>query len=69
MVELISSHSGKHTQVKRSSSRQKMLLPVNPREIVRQMDELATRFVETHDIAIAEELYKLARELEKMEKE
>jgi len=30
------------------------------------MDELASKFLENHDEAIAEELYKLARELEKM---
>ena len=37
-------------------------------EIQRRMDELARQFVETHDTKIVEELYKLARELEKMDK-
>jgi hypothetical protein len=32
------------------------------------MDELARQYVETHDKEIIEELYELARELEKMEK-
>jgi hypothetical protein len=32
------------------------------------MDELARKYVETHDKEIIEELYELARELEKMEK-
>ena len=33
------------------------------------MDELALKYVETHDKEIIEELYQLSRELEKMEKE
>ena len=37
-------------------------------EIERRMDELARQYVETHDKKIIEELYELARELEKMEK-
>ena len=37
-------------------------------EIERRMDELARQYVETHDKEIIEELYELARELEKMEK-
>ena len=37
-------------------------------EIERRMDELACKYVETHDKEIIEELYELARELEKMEK-
>ena len=37
-------------------------------EIERRMDELARKYVETHDKEIIEELYELARELEKMEK-
>jgi hypothetical protein len=32
------------------------------------MDELARQYLETHDKEIIEELYELARELEKMEK-
>ena len=32
------------------------------------MDELARKYVETHDKEIIEELYKLSLELEKMEK-
>jgi hypothetical protein len=32
------------------------------------MDELARKYVETHDRTIIEELYELARELEKLEK-
>jgi FKBP-type peptidyl-prolyl cis-trans isomerase (trigger factor) len=38
-------------------------------EIEQKMDELARKYVETHDKEIIEELYKLARELEKTEKE
>jgi hypothetical protein len=37
-------------------------------EIEKQMDELARKYVETHDRKIVDELYELARELEKMEK-
>ena len=37
-------------------------------EIERRMDESARKYVETHDKEIIEELYELARELEKMEK-
>ena len=33
------------------------------------MDELARKYVETHDREIVEELYRLARELAKLEKE
>jgi FKBP-type peptidyl-prolyl cis-trans isomerase (trigger factor) len=35
-------------------------------EIETRMDELARRYVETHDNEILEEFYRLARELEKM---
>ena len=35
-------------------------------ETERRMDELARKYVETHDNEIIEELYRLARELEKM---
>jgi hypothetical protein len=34
----------------------------------RRMNELARKYVETHDQKIVEEIYKLARELAKMEK-
>jgi hypothetical protein len=37
-------------------------------EILEKMDELARKYVETHDPDIPYELYKLARELEKLEK-
>ena len=37
-------------------------------EIEKRMEELARKYVETHDKEIIEELYRLARELEKMEK-
>ena len=33
------------------------------------MDELARKYVETHDPQIPEAIYRLGRELEKMEKE
>ncbi len=36
-------------------------------EIERKMDELARKYVETHDKEIIEELYRLGRELEKLE--
>jgi FKBP-type peptidyl-prolyl cis-trans isomerase (trigger factor) len=38
-------------------------------EIERRMDELARKYVETHDKEIIEELYQLARQLEKMPKD
>jgi hypothetical protein len=38
-------------------------------EIERRMDELARKYVETRDKKIIEELYALARELAKMEKD
>jgi hypothetical protein len=38
-------------------------------EIKRRMDELAHKYVETRDKKIAEHLYELAQQLEKMEKE
>jgi hypothetical protein len=37
--------------------------------IEKQVDKLARKYVETHDPEIVEELYRLARQLEKMEKE
>jgi hypothetical protein len=45
------------------------MLPLTRAEIETLMDELAAKYLVTHDNAIAEELYKLARELEKMEEE
>ncbi len=40
----------------------------DPREEIEQkMDELARKYVETHDKEIIEELYRLGRELEKLE--
>ena len=38
-------------------------------EIEQKMDELARKYVETHDKKIVEELYELARVLGEMEKE
>jgi hypothetical protein len=37
-------------------------------ELKRRLDELAREYVETHNPNIVEELYRLARELENMEK-
>ena len=37
-------------------------------EIEQKMDELARKYVETHEPEIREEIYRLVRELEKMEK-
>jgi hypothetical protein len=37
-------------------------------QIEQKMDELAREYVETHDKKIPQELYRLARELEKVEK-
>jgi hypothetical protein len=37
-------------------------------ETKRRLDELAREYVATHDPQIVEELYRLARELEKMNK-
>jgi FKBP-type peptidyl-prolyl cis-trans isomerase (trigger factor) len=36
-------------------------------EIEQEMDELARKYVETHDKEIIEELYKLARQLEELD--
>ena len=44
------------------------LMAVTREEIEQKMDELARKYVETHDNKIIEELYKLACELEKLEK-
>jgi len=37
-------------------------------EIDQKMDELARKYVETHDRKLIQELYELSRELEKLEK-
>jgi FKBP-type peptidyl-prolyl cis-trans isomerase (trigger factor) len=37
-------------------------------EIKRRLDQLAREYVETHNPQIGEELYKLAKQLEEMEK-
>jgi hypothetical protein len=42
---------------------------MTPEEIEQKMDELACKYVEAHDPDIPHELYKLARELGKIEKE
>jgi hypothetical protein len=44
-------------------------MPFSREEIKKRMVELARKYVETHDPEIIKELYKLARELEKLEKE
>ena len=44
------------------------LMPLSRKEITKRMVELARKYVETHDPEIIKELYKLGRELEKMEK-
>jgi hypothetical protein len=41
---------------------------MNRAEIEEQMDEFARKYIETHDPEIPAEIYKLARELEKLEK-
>jgi histone H3/H4 len=38
-------------------------------EIEKRMDELARKYVETHDHKIIEELYRLSLEFEKLEKQ
>ena len=43
-------------------------MPLSREEIKKRMVELARKYVETHDPEIINALYKLARELEKMEK-
>jgi hypothetical protein len=42
---------------------------VTREEIEQKMDELAREFAKTHDREIAEEIFELGRELEKMEKQ
>jgi hypothetical protein len=41
--------------------------PVTREEIEQRMDELAREFADTHDPEIPEEIYRLGRELEKMQ--
>ena len=43
-------------------------MPLSRLEIKKRMVELARKYVETHDPKIIKELYKLGRELEKVEK-
>jgi FKBP-type peptidyl-prolyl cis-trans isomerase (trigger factor) len=43
-------------------------MPLSREEIKKRMVELARKYVETHDPEIIKELYRLARELEKMGK-
>jgi hypothetical protein len=43
-------------------------LPITREEIEKRMDELGRKLAETHDKEIIDELYKLARELENIEK-
>ena len=42
--------------------------PMTRQEIQQKMDELARKYVETRDNEMPQELYQLARELEKLEK-
>jgi hypothetical protein len=42
--------------------------PMTREEIEKRMDELARKYVETRDKEIPQELYRLSRELEKIEK-
>ena len=42
-------------------------MPLSREEIKKRMDEIARSYVETHDPKIREEIYRLGRELEKME--
>jgi hypothetical protein len=41
---------------------------MNRQEIEQKMGELARKYVETHDQKIIDQLYELAREIEKMDK-
>jgi hypothetical protein len=43
-------------------------MPLSREEIIKRMVELARKYAETHDPEIIKELYKLGRELEKVEK-
>ena len=42
---------------------------MTPEEIKRLLDQLAREYIETHNPEIAVKLYRLARELEKLERE
>ena len=42
---------------------------MNREEIEQKMDELTRKYTETRDPEIREEIYRLGRQLEKMEKE
>jgi FKBP-type peptidyl-prolyl cis-trans isomerase (trigger factor) len=44
-------------------------MPLSREEIKKRLDELARKYVETHDPEIIKQLYELARELKKMKKE
>jgi len=52
----------------RFSNERKQWEQMTREEIEQKMDELARKYTETHDKEIVEALYKLALELEKMEK-
>ena len=43
-------------------------MPLSREEIKKRMDELVHKYIEAHDPEIIKELYKLGRELEKVEK-
>ena len=43
-------------------------MPITREEIEKRMDQLARKYVETHDPELTKELYQLAVELEKMKK-
>jgi hypothetical protein len=64
MARLFGSDRLRSRTEKRLSGRR----PTTRGEIEEKMDELARKYVETHDKTIIEELYKLVKELEKLEK-
>jgi hypothetical protein len=45
------------------------MIALTPEEIKRWLDQLAREYIETHNPEIAVKLYRLARELEKLERE
>jgi hypothetical protein len=45
-----------------------MFKPMTREEIAQKMDELARKYVDTHDPELIKELYELAIELERMKK-
>jgi hypothetical protein len=53
----------------RGDQGQRYAVPITREEIEKRMDELARKYVETHDPEIPQEIYRLARELEKNEKQ